>query len=115
MNRRLHAGLCMAAVGGLLIASLGATAAVAADKPGDDVLSALAATAQTDEAPGSVFSLATQSSRGRTHDGAYFRVSVRTEVAPSPPRRSIETYAARGEKGGSSVRSLSYRNVADVP
>ena len=48
MKRRQHAGLCMAAIGGLLIASLGATAAVAADKPGDDVLSALAATAQTD-------------------------------------------------------------------
>ncbi len=69
MKRRLHAGLCMTAIGGLLVASLGATAAVAAEKPGDDVLSALAATAQTDEAPDVLSSTADPASVGVTVPG----------------------------------------------
>ncbi len=50
MMRRLRVGVVATAVGGLLLASLGATAAAASEDDGD-VLAALAVTAQTDEAP----------------------------------------------------------------
>lgn len=50
MMKRLRVGVVATAVGGLLLASLGATAAAASEDDGD-VLAALAVTAQTNEAP----------------------------------------------------------------